>query len=100
MIQFSDKELDLIVRISDSTPYLTSKQAAAHLQLSEKIMRAWRTRRIGPPFIRISHGAIRYRLADLNAFMIARAVQTTRIPAAGAGPLTPRMKRDLALTRD
>ena len=74
------------------------KHAAVYLDTPRDVLDNWRRRGIGPPYVKLTGRAIRYRLSDLNAFLIARAVQTTRIPAPTAGgPLTPRMKRDLAL---
>jgi hypothetical protein len=93
--------LELAAKLLQDDPCLSVKHAATYLDVSPVALDHWRSRGIGPPYVRLHTGGIRYRLSDLNAFLIARAVQTTRIPAPTAGgPLTPRMKRDLALTRD
>ena len=57
---------------------LTTAQAAAILAISPKTLLNWRYERQGPPYIRVG-SAIRYREADLLAWVDAQAV------AVGAG---------------
>ncbi|QHF97918.1 DNA-binding protein [Streptomyces sp. NHF165] len=57
---------------------LTPQQAAAYLQLSTGCLAAWRSRAVGPRYIKLGHGrggAIRYRRADLDAHLDAAAQQ-------------------------
>ncbi|MGE0311368.1 MAG: helix-turn-helix domain-containing protein [Lautropia sp.] len=53
---------------------LTEGQAAAYLGLSPKTLPAWRcTKRVALPYVKIG-AAIRYRRADLDAFIAANTV--------------------------
>lgn len=91
------KAFEIAAKLLEADPCLNVKHAAAYIDVTDMALANWRSRGIGPPYVRLHTGGIRYRLSDLNAFLIARTVQTTRIPATSAGPLTPRMKRDLSL---
>ncbi|MDD9376537.1 helix-turn-helix domain-containing protein [Streptomyces sp. ZAF1911] len=53
-----------------SDALLTSAEVADRLGVSEKTLGNWRTRRYGPPFIRLSgaFGPVRYRPADVDAW--------------------------------
>lgn len=42
--------------------------------LSSRTLEAWRRRGYGPPFIRVSPRAIRYRRSDVEAWLAARRV--------------------------
>ncbi|HTG33300.1 MAG TPA: helix-turn-helix domain-containing protein [Thermoanaerobaculia bacterium] len=48
---------------------LTESEAAGYLRLTPRALQAWRYQGKGPPFVRISRRAIRYRLVDLEAFV-------------------------------
>lgn len=48
---------------------LTASEAANHLQVSPKTLETWRSRGGGPNFIQLRNRAIRYRIADLDAFI-------------------------------
>lgn len=48
---------------------MTEHEAAQHLALSVHTLRAWRAQRRGPAFVRIGRRAIRYRMADLDAYL-------------------------------
>ena len=39
------------------------------LKVQPQTLRAWRHRQQGPPFVRVNHQTIRYRLSDLQAFL-------------------------------
>lgn len=56
--------------------YLTTVEAAEHLNVSKSFLDKARLRDDGPPFIRIG-GAIRYAVEDLDAFATARRVGST-----------------------
>ncbi len=44
-------------------------QAANYLGLSVHTLRRWRLFRQGPSFIKVGNKAVRYRVADLEAFL-------------------------------
>lgn len=44
---------------------LTPKEAAAFLQVSEKLLEKWRMKGTGPKFRRLGHRTVRYLQADL-----------------------------------
>lgn len=57
---------------------MTVKEAAAYLGLSPATLDTWRsTRTDGPPFLRYSARCVRYRRADLDAWMAARETVST-----------------------
>ncbi len=64
---------------------LTEIQAAEVLNLSIRTLQAWRVRGGGPRFVRLSGRAVRYRNADLAAYIEARTVTSTSDPGAGDG---------------
>lgn len=41
-------------------------------------LRAWRSRGVGPPYVRVSARMARYRVADLEAWLAARVVDHRR----------------------
>ena len=45
-----------------------SKEAAAYLRISEDTLRHWRSKGLGPKYIKIN-GRILYRLRDLERFL-------------------------------
>jgi hypothetical protein len=59
---------------------LTEMNAAKILCMSVRTLQAWRTRGTGPAFVRVG-GAVRYRRADLVAWINANVVQPK--PLAG-----------------
>jgi predicted DNA-binding transcriptional regulator AlpA len=56
---------------------LTSKQVAALLGMTDRSLERWRTAGDGPRFIRLSRRTIRYRRADIDAFLAARVYDST-----------------------
>jgi hypothetical protein len=62
---------------------LTETAAAAFLTVSPRTLQRWRAVGFGPPFLRYSARAIRYRLVDLRAWQEATAVA---VPGAACGP--------------
>lgn len=50
---------------------LDEKEAATYLNLSTKTLRNWRATKEGPAALKIGRRAIRYRVADLEAFIDA-----------------------------
>ena len=59
------------------TKHLTQREAAERLGMSERYLESQRHKGDGPPFIRISARAIRYRVDDLEAWSDARRHNST-----------------------
>ena len=57
------------------------REAAKLLNLSVATLRAWRHRNVGPRFLRFGR-AIRYLVADVEAFIDASRVDTRSAPSA------------------
>ena len=60
--------------VSGDCKYLTQREVASRLRVNERTLEGWRWRQIGPRFHRFggsSHGAIRYALADIEAYETA-----------------------------
>jgi predicted DNA-binding transcriptional regulator AlpA len=60
---------------SSPTPVLTEKYAAPYTGMSTAWLRQARIRGIGPAYIRVGR-SIRYRVADLDAWVAAHRVDT------------------------
>lgn len=56
---------------------LTTNELAARWKLLSKTLRDWRVKGKGPRFIRISKTAIRYAVADVEAFEKSRRKRST-----------------------
>lgn len=54
---------------------LRAEQAAEFLGISLRTINAWRMRRVGPPWIKMSARAVRYAPSALRAWLDAHAVQ-------------------------
>lgn len=52
------------------TGLLTEHQAAEFLNFSVYALRNWRVRGGGPKFVKISNRSVRYRLQDLNDWVV------------------------------
>ncbi|HEY6291049.1 MAG TPA: helix-turn-helix domain-containing protein [Terriglobia bacterium] len=65
--------------------WLTSAEAAVRLGIRPGTLIVWRRRRIGPAYVRCGV-AIRYRAADVEAYLDAQTVPQGRAPKA---PLWP-----------
>lgn len=48
---------------------LTTAEAATYLSLSPRTLEAWRSKLIGPPYIKPNAGTVRYRPADLEKWV-------------------------------
>jgi DNA-binding transcriptional MerR regulator len=59
---------------------LTQSEAAELLHVQARTLESWRMRGIGPKFVRYTSRAIRYRPADLRAFL-----ELHEVAPAGAG---------------
>jgi hypothetical protein len=74
----------------DSSRYLTTANAAHFLNIKATLLRSWRSRRIGPTYIKINRqprGAVLYREADLVAFLRDSVVLAERMPRPMGGRL-------------
>jgi hypothetical protein len=49
--------------------YLTPEEAAKFLRLSAQHLANLRCKRLGPPYLKVSPHAVRYRLDDLIAYL-------------------------------
>lgn len=56
---------------------LNTKEAAAYLGLSVSLLTKLRCRGTGPAFVRAGERLVKYRTADLQAWMDARLVTST-----------------------
>lgn len=64
-------------QIESSAPaLLTERQAAAVLGLSHRTLQAWRVRGGGPQYAKIGSN-VRYRRADLDAWVAGRVREST-----------------------
>ena len=59
---------------------LNTKQAAHYIGLAKSTLEKARLYGGGPPFVRVTSRAIRYRVQDLDAWMHARLVDSTSAP--------------------
>lgn len=60
----------------EQEPLLKEKEAANWLNLSVQTLRQWRTYGDGPPYCKIN-GAVRYRPADMRAYIAASLRRST-----------------------
>ena len=51
---------------------LLPPEAAERLRLTSRALENWRNKGDGPPYIRISHRCVRYRLGTLNDWLSKR----------------------------
>jgi excisionase family DNA binding protein len=56
---------------------LTVTEVARQLQLAERTLEQWRQARRGPPYILVGR-SVRYRQADIDAWLAARLVEAAR----------------------
>lgn len=57
---------------------LTDREVADLLQIDDGTLRNWRGKRKGPAFLRIG-SRVRYRPADVHAWLATRTVTTTEV---------------------
>lgn len=55
---------------------LTPRQAADFLGVPESTLAQWRSQRRGPPYIKLESRLVRYRVAELEAYLAGHAVET------------------------
>ena len=62
----------------DPNALATQSEVAAHVGVSPRALEAWRLRGEGPPFIRLSRRLVRYRPADVDAWIEQHVVPQER----------------------
>lgn len=67
-----------------SDALLNQRQAAARLGLAPRTLESFRFKGGGPPFVRISARCVRYRPADLDAWIADRVHLHTHLAANAA----------------
>lgn len=55
-----------------STDLMKTDELAALWQLRPKTLDNWRSRRVGPPFVKINGGAVRYSRAAVDEWLAAQ----------------------------
>jgi predicted DNA-binding transcriptional regulator AlpA len=68
---------------TDPEALMQERDAAAFLGFSRRALEAWRSRGGGPPFVRVSARAVRYRRRDLIAWAESRLCSSTSDPSPG-----------------
>lgn len=83
-----------IALLNDAIPgeRLSNREAAAYLGLKAATLNKWRCHGDGPPFIKVGR-LIRYRRADLDAYLMGRLRRSTSDLPAAASHLAPRATR-------
>ena len=76
MVRFPDNRMDRgEIAVDD---LLTTKEAADFLGFHEQSLKRWRMHDEGPRYLKLGARKIRYRRADLEAFVAAGEVKTDR----------------------
>lgn len=58
--------------MTNRTELLSTPEAARHLGIAEQTLRGWRAEGRGPPYVKIGSKLVRYRAADLEAWIKGR----------------------------
>ena len=61
----------------DPQALLNQRQAADLIGVSERTLECWRSRGGGPPFVKISRRAVRYRRQDIDQWVGERVQRST-----------------------
>lgn len=72
-----DCEAPANCQVPNTAEILTVEEAAEYVRLKKNTLDIYRTKGNGPPFIRISAGAVRYRRSDLKKWLESRIVTST-----------------------
>lgn len=78
MVDLSDSAVEARIAESHADRLLTSAEAAVYLGLRPQTLAIWRMNRKGPRFVRLNR-SVRYRLADLAAYVEAASVDAACI---------------------
>lgn len=68
--------IDRTARNDELDALITETRAADILDISIRTLQSWRTRRTGPPFVRVGR-AVRYRPSHLSLWVDANTVRFT-----------------------
>ena len=90
----SDKPLPSEDRVLDE-PLIDEDQAARNLKVKKQTMGAWRTRGVGPSYVRVGK-LIKYRPSDLKAYVASRVVRPTNGSFQTAGEAAAGVVRRLS----
>jgi hypothetical protein len=72
--------------VMKSSEYLLTERAAAQrLGVAYRTLRGWRWAGVGPPWVRLPHGWVRYPVVDLAAWIDSRLVSA--LPDVEQGPV-------------
>jgi hypothetical protein len=66
-----------VVQRQGPEPLFDERGVAAILNMSPATLRNWRVNGLGPMFVRLSRRCIRYRPADVDAWLVARLARST-----------------------
>lgn len=61
-----------------SEKLLTAADVAELIGVAPGLLAEWRSRRVGPPFLKLSHKVVRYDPATVRKWMAARQVSGVR----------------------
>lgn len=71
----------------DPEALLNQRQAADLMGVSERTLECWRSRGGGPPFVKISRRAVRYRRQDIDQWVGERVQRSTSEELRPARPV-------------
>lgn len=73
-----EKEIDMqtITKTTTNNSIMSVKQAAEYLGLAVSTLNKWRCHGGGPVFVKMGR-AVRYRIADLDKFIVERSMTST-----------------------
>jgi predicted DNA-binding transcriptional regulator AlpA len=60
--------------VVDLLRLLDQRELAALVGVGLHTLETWRHRKIGPPFLRLSHSCVRYRFSDVERWLASRLV--------------------------
>jgi hypothetical protein len=63
------------INTDKSNVLLDSEATAQMINVDIRTIERWRQRRCGPPFLRLSHHCVRYRLSDLEEWCANRRIE-------------------------
>ena len=85
--------------MTDGAVLWNSDETARHLGVDRRTLQAWRTRGVGPAFIRISNRCVRYRSDDVLAWLEGRVVGRDPIATSPLGERIVRLVTGPTLRR-
>nr|WP_265447188.1 helix-turn-helix domain-containing protein [Flexivirga meconopsidis] len=63
--------------MGESADFVTPKELAAHLGMTESGLRGWRARGVGPKWVILAPKVVRYRRADVEEWIRAKTEEET-----------------------